>query len=73
MVADTTSSDRKFNLNTADLVNFACLNFREFTIWRFFTKFRIREFVFFSSSAIIIIFARSLILRVCPPREIREN
>ena len=41
--------------NTVDLVNFAGLNFREFPILGLFTKFRIREFSFFLSSAIIII------------------
>ena len=36
-------------------------------------KVRICDLLFFSSSAsIIIIFARFLILRICPPREIRE-
>ena len=61
-------------LYTVDLVIFACLNFREFLILRLFTKFRIREFsFFFSGSNIMIIFARFLNSRVCPPREIREN
>ena len=45
----------KESSNTVDLVNFACLNFHEFLILGFFTKFRICEFLFFSSSAIIII------------------
>ena len=51
-----------------------CLNFREFPILGLFTKFRIREFSFFPSSAIIIIiFTRFLNWRICPFREIREN
>ena len=50
-----------------------CLNFREFLIFRLFTKFRIREFTFFFSSSIgIIIFARFWNSLICP-REIREN
>ena len=40
---------------TVDLEIFACLNFREFLIFGLFTKFRIREFSFFFSSAIMII------------------
>ena len=35
---------------TVDLVILACLNFREFMILGLFTKFRIREFLFFFSS-----------------------
>ena len=59
---------------TVNLVIFACLNFREFLILGLFTKFRIHEFSFFFSSAIIvIIFARFLNSRICPPRDIREN
>ena len=59
--------------NTVDLVIFACLNFREFLILWFFTKFRISEFSFFFSSAfIIIIFAGFSTSRIGPPREIRE-
>ena len=58
-------------MNTVDLVIFACLNFREFLILRLFTKFRIREFSFFSSSSIFL--NRFLNSRGCPPREIREN
>ena len=38
---------------TVDLVIFACLNFREFPIWGPFTNFRIREYSFFFSTAII--------------------
>ena len=46
---------------TVDLVIFAYSNFRGFLILRLFTKFRIREFSFFFSSAIIkIIFTRFL-------------
>ena len=61
-------------LHTVYLVIFAGLNFREFLILGFFTKFRIREFLFFFSIAIrIIIFARFLNSRICSPREIREN
>ena len=60
--------------HTVDLVIFACLVFREFLILGLFTKFIIREFVFFFSSAIIIIIiVRYLNSRICPPREIREN
>ena len=55
-------------INTEDLVIFACFNFREFLILGLHTKFRIREF-----SIIKIIFARFLKMRICPPREIREN
>ena len=40
---------------TVDLVIFACFNFRKFLILGLFTKFRIREFKFFFSCAIIII------------------
>ena len=40
---------------TVDLVIFACLNSREFQILGLFTKFRIREFAFFYSRAMIII------------------
>ena len=59
---------------TVDLVIFACFNFREFQILELVTKFKIREFSFFFSSAIIIIiFARFLNSRICSPREIREN
>ena len=59
---------------TVDLVILAWVNFREFQILRFFTKFKIREFSFFFSRAIIIIiFARFLNSRICRPREIREN
>ena len=59
---------------TVDQVIFACLNIREFRILELFTKFRIREFSFFFSSAIkIIIFTKLLNSRICPPREIREN
>ena len=44
---------------TVDLVIFVCFNFRKFLILRLFTKFRIREFSFlFSGAIIIIIFAR---------------
>ena len=61
-------------MNTVDLVIFACLNFREFLILGLFTKFRNREFLFFfSNDIIIIIFARFLNSRICPPREIHEN
>ena len=60
--------------NTVDLVIFACLDFREFLILRLFAELRIREFSFFFSNAIIvIIFARFLNSRICPPREISEN
>ena len=48
-----------FSSYTVDPVIFACLDFREFLILELFTKFRIREFSFSFSSAIIIIrFAR---------------
>ena len=57
-------------VNTVDLVIFTCLNFREFLILGLFMKLRIREFSFFFSSAIIIIiFARFLNSRYCPPRK----
>ena len=60
--------------NTVYLVILACLNFREFLILRLFTKFRILEFsFFFSRTILIILFARFLNSRICPPREIREN
>ena len=39
---------------TVDPVIFACFNIGEFLILGLFTKFRIREFSFFSSSVIII-------------------
>ena len=42
---------------TADLVIFACVNFREFLILRIFTKFRIHEFSLVESSAVIIFMA----------------
>ena len=35
---------RRRPLVTVDLVIFACVNFREFLILGFFTKFRVREF-----------------------------
>ena len=57
---------------TVDLVIVACLNFRAFLILGLFTKFRIREFLFFFSSAIRKIFFTSF-LRICLLREIREN
>ena len=57
-----------------DLVIFVCFNFREFLIFVLFTKFRIRDFSFFFSRAIIIIiFARFLNSRICLPRKICEN
>ena len=60
--------------NTVDLVIFAGLYFREFLIWGFFTKFKINESSFFFNNAIIIIiFARFMNSKICPPREIREN
>ena len=63
-----------YNIYTVDLVIFACLNFREFLILGLYKKFRIREFSFlFSSAIIIIISAKFLNSRVCPPREIREK
>ena len=49
-------------LNTVDPVIFASLNFREFLILGLFTKFRIREFSFFCSSATIIIILPDRIL-----------
>ena len=64
-----------FQVKIVDLVIFVCLTFREFLIWGFFVKFRMREFSFFIIlfSIIIIIFVRFLNSRICPPREIREN
>ena len=62
-----------FLIFTVDLVIFTCLNFREFFILGLF-KFRIREFSFsFSRAIIIIIFAIFLNSRIRSPREIREN
>ena len=59
---------------TIDLVIFACLNFHEFPILGLLTKFRIREFSFFFSSAIIKMFSQdSWNLWICPPHEIRKN
>ena len=59
---------------TVDLVIFACLHFRELLILGLFAKFGIREFTFsISSDIIIIIFARFLHSRICPPREICEK
>ena len=56
--------------STVDLVILACLNFRDFLILGLCTKIRTCEFPFFFSSAIIIIiFARFLNSRICPPRE----
>ena len=58
--------------NTCLLI-LACFNIRESLIVVLLT-FKIREFLFFFSSAIItIIFASFLNLRICPFREIREN
>ena len=60
--------------DTVDMVIFTCTNVRDFLILGLFTKFRILFFLFFASSAIIIIiFARFLNSRICPPRGIREN
>ena len=57
-----------------DLVIFACLNSLEFLILGLFTKFRICEFLFsFSSAIIIILFARFLNLRICPLCEIGKK
>ena len=54
--------------------HFRVCNFHEFLTLGSSTKFRIREFTYFISSAIIIIiFAGFMNLRICPPREIREN
>ena len=67
-------NDASCQTYTVDLVIFASLIFREFQILGLFTKFIIREFSFFFSSAIIIIiFAGFLNSRICPPRKIREN
>ena len=52
---------------SVDLVIFACSNFREFLILGLFTKFTIREFSFFFSSAIIIIIS-TLYLNSNPPK-----
>ena len=53
---------------TVDLVTFACLNFRKFLTLGLVATFRIREFSFFySGTIIIIIFARFLNSRICPP------
>ena len=58
------------NDNIVDLVIFSCLNFREFLFLGHFTKFRIREFSFFLSIAIImIIFAGFSNSRIFPSRE----
>ena len=54
--------------------NFRVLKFSQITDFGTFTKFRILEFSFFFSSTIIIIFfARFLISRTSPGREICEN
>ena len=45
----------KETINTVDPAIFPCLNLHEFPILRLFTKFRIREFSFCFSSAVIII------------------
>ena len=46
----------------------------DFCVFKFYTKFRIREFSFFISGAIIIIiFAIFFNARICPPCELREN
>ena len=54
--------------------NFRVFEFSQFlTLW-LFTKLGIREFLFcFRRAITIIIFARFLISRICPHREIREN
>ena len=73
-IDETNDHNHSFGFHTIDLVIFACLNFRKFPIFLLFTKFRIRDFSFFFSKAIIIIiFEKFLNLRICPPREIREN
>ena len=60
--------------NTVHLVIFACSNFREFPMLGLFTKFKILEFSFiFSSAIIIIIFAGFLNSQIRPSRKIREN
>ena len=51
--------------HTEDMVIFACLNFREFLISGFFTKFRIREFSFLFSSAIMNITRSAVLLFQC--------
>ena len=59
---------------TVDLVIFACLNFRAFLILGLFTKFRVRIFLFFFSSAIRKIFFTSFLNSpICLLREICEN
>ena len=45
---------RSFTSDTVDLVIFAYLNSREFLVLGLFTEFRICEFSFFFSRAIII-------------------
>ena len=61
---------KRVSANTVDPIIFACLNCREFLVLGLFTKFRIREFLFFFSSAIIIIFfARFLNWRKLKPRK----
>ena len=53
-----------------DLVIFACLHLSKIMILGLFAKLRIREIsLFFSSAIILIIFARFLNSRICPPRE----
>ena len=54
--------------------NFRVFQFSRISDFGLFTKFRIREFSFFFSSAIIIKnFAGFLNSRICLRREIREN
>ena len=57
-----------------NLVIFTSLDFREFVILGLFSMSRIRELsISMKISTIIIIFARFLYSRICPPREIRKN
>ena len=59
---------------TVDLVILACLDFNKFVILGLFWKFKIDELSIFKiGGTIIIIFARYLILQICPPREIHNN
>ena len=48
-------------LIAVDLVIFACLNFREFSIFGLLTNFRIHKFSFFFSTAIIKIIVREIL------------
>ena len=58
---------------TVKLVIFAGLNFREFAILGLLRGLELVNYRMIGSPNIIIIFARFLNLRMCPPRGIRQK